>query len=122
MQVELDFENLRVAAREWYEEGWAILKISPSLNSTNRGEMIKRALPERSLAAGYYAWIGYLRWLADANEIARFVKLSGAEVEGIRIVNAARDEFARSHPSCHRCGATNDKFAMRCRECKAEFK
>jgi hypothetical protein len=121
--VESDYEPLRIAAREYYEEGWAFKKIGRSLRSgaANREEITRRALPERTVAEAYYCWVKYLAWLAPMHQVVRFADLTAAEAEGIGIISEAREEFLRAHPGCSKCGAMNEKFAMRCRECHAEF-
>jgi hypothetical protein len=123
MHVELDYGGLRIAAREYYEEGWGWRKVRRASKQqlANREEFIRKTLPPRTLADGYYLWIDYLVWLLSTVETLRIETLAASEVEGIRIVSEARAEFARKHPRCYRCGAQNENFAMRCAECQQDF-
>jgi len=124
MHVESDYDGLRIAAREFFEEEWAFKKVDAlRANVRNREELIRKTLPKRSVTKGYYLWVEYLLWLAGVHEIARFQDLSASEAEGLKLVARARNEFYRHHPPCPKCGATTDGFGqIRCMECKAELK
>jgi hypothetical protein len=123
MNAENDYASVRIAAREFLEESWAFIKIR-SLRSAiaNREELIRKSLPKRTVSEGYYRWVEYLAWLSVLHEFVRFRDLTAAEAIGLRIVAEARDEFLSAHPKCSKCGATNDKYAMRCSACKSELK
>lgn len=124
IDVSRDYSSLRIAAREYFDEGWAFQKTQRTLlhsRVADRAGFIARALPQRSMAEGYYTWIEYLAWLAGMHEIARFRDLTACEAMGLQIFNAARNEFLRRHPHCAKCGAMNDKFALACCECGCKF-
>jgi hypothetical protein len=125
MHVERDYAGLRIAAREYFEEGWAFRKAERTLmlNRVNdpAGFMAK-SLPRRSLAHGYYEWIGYLAWLSSMHELVRFRDLLVMEAEGILIVRRARDEFMGKKMHCGKCGGLNEKIAICCAECGVKFR
>jgi hypothetical protein len=123
--VEKDYANLRIAAREYYEEGWAFRKAQRTLlldpKMADRAGFISRSLPKRSVAEGYYEWIGYIAWLASMHEFVHFRDLLAIEAEGMKIIAAARDEFLRHRASCPKCGALNERKALGCSECGMRF-
>ncbi|SRR5579884_170075 len=124
MYVESDYAHLRIAARESLEEGWALQGAERTLRlgrAQDRAAYIERRLPKRTLAEGYYTWIDYLLWLSDVHEVVSFRNLTATEVEGIRIVREARDQFLARHPRCGKCGAMNDRSALNCADCGVEF-
>src|SRR5579864_7588892 len=108
MYVETDYRNLRIAAREAFEEGWAFDRAQRTLRYNrvpDRAEHLRRVLPARTLAAGYYEWIDYLIWLAGMHDAVPFRELLACEAEGIKIIHDARGEFLRKRVRCPRCGA-----------------
>jgi hypothetical protein len=121
MWVELDYPALRIAAREFYEEQWEWGRVEAAGDVANRRQLIEQSVPPRTLAEGYYVWVAYLVWLLRAVDHVQFRELHAADVEGLKIVIDARNEFLRHHPRCARCGAMNDKFAMNCCECRLDF-
>lgn len=124
IDVSRDYNSLRIAAREYFEEDWAFRKAQRTLllgRVDDRAMFVQKSLPKRTLAEGYYSWIEYLSWLSGMHEIAQFRDLTMAEAEGLRLYRAARDEWFAKHPRCGKCGAINDKFALACTECGQKF-
>lgn len=125
MYVERDYPNLRIAASEAFEQGWAWHGAMRTLRRgrvADQTEFLQRVIPQRSLAEGYYAWIDYLIWLSATHDIVPFRELSAIEVEGIKIIRAARDKFLSDRVRCGKCGSLNDKHALACSECGERFK
>ncbi|HWR37698.1 MAG TPA: hypothetical protein VN622_17685 [Clostridia bacterium] len=79
---------------------------------------------DRTLAEGYYDWVLYLLKLKDQISVGVDVgiQLSADEVDGLRSVEAAFQEFRREHPPCPRCGALNRSFAVVCWNCRTKMK
>lgn len=124
MYVERDYQNLRIAAREVFEEGLAWKRVQRRLlldRVPDRAEFIEQCMPARNLADGYYAWIDYLLWLSTMHDVVSFRDLTASEAEGIRLVRAARDEFAARHVHCPKCGELNDRAAVGCSSCATPF-
>jgi hypothetical protein len=125
MNVERDYPNLAIAAREVFEEGWSFRKVERTLRQNDvreRADLIQKVVGKRTLAEGYYEWVSYLLWLSRMHEIVEFHGLLFIEVRGIEVVREQKTLFMAAHPGCYKCGAMNEKFAMRCVECKADLK
>lgn len=124
-----DYETLALAADELFEETLTAKDQERNLRNAelakNRDRMVETSGPKREFAAGYYIWIVYLLGLEETIESGvQFTihDLLATEVNGLKIVKAARARFNKKYPGCPRCGQPNQKFALKCSGCGAEFK
>jgi|SRR6185437_2277879 len=121
-----DFPALRIAAAEIFIEAFLRKDLEEVIEGSlreNAVDALVRALPKRSVAHGYYAWISYLLWLRSVTELpGAGIALLADEAEGLLVLNQAENEFKRQHPPCWKCGALNEEAAFSCRKCGAEFK
>jgi ribosomal protein L40E len=121
-----DFSGLRIAAGELLDEGYR----SPDfkrLVTQARGEamvgVIEKLMPVRTVAEGYYVWIGYLCWLRLVMTLPGLkLELNADEVEGLLVLQEAQRQFDNNHKRCYHCGVQNEKSAGTCRECMTELK
>jgi hypothetical protein len=126
IEVARDYDGIRIAAREWYEEAHRWPRVQRKLllhgrTIDNREAYIRSELPQLTVAAGYYSWVSYLAWLDRVHEIACFRDLTADEAEGLRVLRDARNEFLSKHAHCPKCGGLNDKGAIGCADCGAKF-
>ncbi len=121
-----DYPGLRIAASELYVESFLREDLDDVLEGTPREyavETLVRALPKRTVAHGYYQWVSYLLWLRSVTALpGAGLELLADEAEGLLVVNAAENDFRRTHPPCWKCGVLNEASAFSCRKCSAEFK
>jgi hypothetical protein len=118
-----DLKRLRVAAGEFFNEGFVYPEASRILAQTapeNLAAARKALLPQRSLPEGYYIWITYLIWIERVLEIVP-LDLTAVEVEGLMVLKQERNHFKAEHPDCPHCGMPNEAHALRCRECMHEI-
>jgi hypothetical protein len=128
IDVARDYEGLHIAADELFEETLTAKdqerRLKNAENAGNREQMLQQLAPPRKLAAGYYSWLGYIFDLEET--IANGIHfgpndLLATEVQGLRVVRAARDRFHKKYPGCPRCSQPNQKLAMKCSGCGAEL-
>lgn len=121
-----DFIGLRTATDELLQEGYRrpdLQRVLDNSRPDQAAEIIVKLMPMRSVAEGYYVWIGYLCWLRLVMTLPGvLLELNGDEVEGLLILQDAQRKFDNEHPRCHRCGTQNEKNAGICRECMTEMK
>lgn len=126
IDVSRDYAGIRRAAREMFEEGFALAGIARTLRlarASDRGAIISRSIPQRKNAQGYFLWLQYLDWLEATIETgAQLRDLLVIEVEGLKILQHERERFRGEHPTCPSCGAMNEKHALACRQCSQAFK
>jgi hypothetical protein len=87
-------------------------------------ETLAKAVPRRSLSAAYYEWATYLMWIRGMRDSGVEMEILADEAEGLRAIEAARQEFERDYPGCPQCGTRQySRFAMSCRKsaCGAKF-
>ena len=114
-EIAEDGKGLRQAALEMMEEESAQMAVT-------RQSLDAHTARERSLPAGYYAWLDYLVELTCHLEAgtASWGDLSAEELVGLEAIGEARREFDRQHPPCASCGRpvlnARDK---RCADCRA---
>jgi hypothetical protein len=116
--------QLAKAAEEFLLEGYeyqAAEKILRETPAELQDEARRRLLPKRTVAEGYFIWLGYLVWLESVLEVQPSLTLLAGEVEGLIILRRARDHFRATHPPCPHCGMPNEEHALRCRECMKEI-
>jgi hypothetical protein len=127
IDVSRDYEGLRIAAGELFEEefiadGIRIDADDPNLDNIER---LLRDQTVRTVAEGYFERLRYLLWLESTLEFGAPAGLSPLlrdEVEGMRAVRSARAEFSRRHPSCPNCGELNNASAFSCRGCGKDLR
>lgn len=130
IDVATDYDGLTAAFHELlvhsYDSavGERSRKLASDPNTAN-AEQLQASLSDRyQLSPGYYDRIHYLLRLEMMVGIGvRFSldDLNMAEVQGLQLLREERTKFHSEHPACPRCGVLNDRFAMRCRGCRAEF-
>lgn len=128
IDIARDCEGIEQAIGHLLEEGFAFARVRSSIDSAeedNQDRMIG-SLPVRELSPGYYKLGEYLLWLDDVIQTKAAVVgvgMKAFEVEGLRALRVARNEFERRHPQCSSCGARQDsQFAPQCYECGVEFR
>jgi hypothetical protein len=85
---------------------------------------LAKLMPRRSLTDAYYVYAEYLMWLRAMRDADVDVEILADEAEGLRAIEAARQEYEREHPACPECGVRQySRFAMSCRisRCGAKF-
>jgi hypothetical protein len=124
-----DYEGLAQAADEMFEELVTgkdqERRLRNAERAANRDRMVEQLGPVRKLASGYYAWIAYLFGLEemiDSGVQFTVHDLRATEANGLKIIASARARFHAKYPGCPRCGQPNQKFAIQCSDCGAEFK
>lgn len=115
---------LRIAATEFFEEGFAFAAVEDILRNTSP-EHLEEAervhLPRRQSADGLFDWLHHLIWLEGALEVQPSLMLTAVELQGLQVLRRARHEFERTHPRCPQCSNANDRYDFRCRSCGAEL-
>jgi hypothetical protein len=131
-QVARDYRGLRTAALEFFAEALLDQRAERTLaraaeytaSGTDMDGLIDSFAPRRSLADGYYTRVDYLlslRRLFDAGVTFKLDELRVTEVEGMRVVEDARQEFLRTHPACGKCGAVCEPADLRCYRCQSSL-
>lgn len=120
IQPSRDPEGLKAAAFELFVEMVDAPEVERALGRAREAmeesdELRKLARP-RTLASGYYDWVGYVLWLEAMRAANVEYELLASEVNGIMAVKAARREFEEKFPACEECGRPKRKFTN-CRAC-----
>jgi hypothetical protein len=127
--VSEDTASVRQACIELFEE-------SLHEDDTNRAlenlvaqeadpETLKKALPVRTLVNAFYEYAAYLMWLRGMLSSDVELEILADEAEGLRTLEAARQEFERAHPACPQCRFRQYSTApMTCRNraCRMDFR
>ena len=85
---------------------------------------LAKVIPVRTMADGFYDFASYLLWVRGILDANVEMSIAADEAEGLRALEAARQQFERDHPACLQCGRRQySSTAMRCRNgrCGAEF-
>jgi hypothetical protein len=125
--VHQDMESVRQAALELMVES---LKREDTerqignLHAQEAGpEMLMKVAPALTLAHGFYEYASYLMWLRGMIEADVELPIYADEAEGLVAIQAARQEFERSHPGCPQCGVRQySTTPILCRKCGMNFK
>jgi hypothetical protein len=123
IQVESDYENVRVAVGELLEEFFKAdvgASFEEAVANAANADALREAAVARSLSPGYYEWVQYLFYL-DRFRVAgvqfTFRDLAEEDLLGMAIVNEERKTFSQSHPPCTACGTLNESSRFSCRNC-----
>jgi rubrerythrin len=84
---------------------------------TEPATTVRAAGRSRKFAYAFHLWIAHLAMLEQLTEIspARLGELLAAEAEGLQMLKAARQRYAREYRSCEECGtAVRGKICPRC--------
>jgi hypothetical protein len=127
IQVESDYENVRVAVGELLEEFYRAdvgASFEEAVAHAANADALRDAAVSRSLSPGYYEWAQYLFYL-DRFRVAgvqfTFRDLAEEDLLGMAIVNEERRKFSQSHPPCPACGTLNEAARFSCRNCGKNF-
>jgi hypothetical protein len=88
-------------------------------------ETLAKVMPMRTMADGFYDFASYILWIRGLIDSNVEIPIMADEAEGLRALEAARQEFERSHPACPQCGTRQySSTAMRCRKsrCGMDFR
>lgn len=116
---------LELAIEEFLEEGYAYQVNRLEIEETpeaDREEALRKMLPPRLQAEGYFCWLRHLVWLDGIRELAPELRCTALEVEGLAALHRARNRFQRSHPPCPGCGMPNEETNHRCHQCLKDLK
>lgn len=123
-----DEEGLRVAAAELFEEAFdaPTIRKNEEIVELCEGQIeIETAPSRRTLAEGYYLWLGYVLENVD-RPLELGVQFSEGslcqeEVVALQIIRDARDDFRRKHPPCRGCGKPlRNEWDSLCAHCQHE--
>jgi hypothetical protein len=124
-----DIDEVRQAALELMVESLKAEDVDRQINNVLLDEdglaALAKLMPRRSLTDAYYVYAEYLMWLRAMRDADVDVEILADEAEGLRAIEAARQEYEREHPACPECGVRQySRFAMSCRisRCGAKFK
>jgi hypothetical protein len=76
------------------------------------------------MADGFYDFASYLLWVRGILDANVEMSITADDAEGLRALEAARQQFERDHPACPQCGTRQySSTEMRCRKgrCGMEF-
>jgi ribosomal protein L40E len=126
IDVRRDYAGLRIAAGEMYVEMFVQAELDEVLAATDTPraacEAVVKMMPRRSIAQGYYGWVGYLQWLRAMCDLpGAGIELLADEAQGLLVLAEAERAFRRTHPACWKCGALNEAETSGCRKCGAAF-
>jgi hypothetical protein len=123
IQVESDYEHLRVAFAELLEEFYRAdvgSNFEEAVANAANADALREAAVSRSLSPGYYCWAQYLFYL-DRFRVAgvqfTFHDLAEEDLLGLAIVTEERRKFYESHPACPVCRTLNESSSFSCRDC-----
>jgi hypothetical protein len=131
IDVSRDFEGLRLAAGEFFEEEFVASGLRRSIEQSaddpnlENAERLLRDLAVRTIAGGYFERLKYLLWLEgtlEFGEAAGLAPLLLDELEGLKVLRLARSEFLQQHPQCRHCGELNVAHSKCCRSCRKEVR
>lgn len=84
---------------------------------TEPASTLRAAGRSRKFAYAFHLWIAHLSMLEQVMEIspAQWGELLAAEAEGLQMLRAARERYAREYRKCEECGtAVRGKICPRC--------
>lgn len=128
MLVTQNFDAVRQAALELMKESLKAEDIERQIENLllhDAGESdLAKIVPVRTMADGFYDFATYILWLRGMIDADVEISVLADEAEGLRAIEAARQEFERDHPECPQCGRRQDSSTpIRCRNirCRMEF-
>jgi hypothetical protein len=128
VNVTQDIDEVRQAALELMVESLkeedTERQLANLLAQGEAPEALAKMLPRRTLVDAYYLYAEYLMWLRATRDADVDVEILADEAEGLRAIEAARQEYEREHPACPECGNRQySRFAVSCRisRCGAKF-
>jgi hypothetical protein len=127
--VAQDAEGLRMAAQELLEEAFDAperARTERLAASSGDPESILSVNSGRTLAHGYYLWLGYvaseIEQPMEAGVTFRGADLDAGELLGLSALREARAEFRRKHPPCQGCGTPQrNEWDKMCGACRSEI-
>jgi hypothetical protein len=128
VNVTQDIDEVRQAALELMVESLKAEDVERQINNVLLDDdglaALAKLMPRRSLTDAYYVYAEYLMWLRAMRDADVDVEILADEAEGLRAIEAARQEYEREHPACPECGTRQySRFAVSCRisRCGAKF-
>lgn len=130
MLVTQDMNGVRQAALEMMNESLRADDLARQIQGLMSDDdlaayavSLAKTVPVRSVASGFYDYAAYLFWMRSMIDANVEITVLADEAEGLRAIEAARQEFERDHPACPQCGARQDSSTrIKCRSCRMEFK
>jgi hypothetical protein len=127
--VAQDADGLRTAALELLEEAFDAperARIERMAENSGDPESVRAVNPVRTLAHGYYLWLGYvageIEQPLEAGVTFRDADLDAGELLGLSVLREARAEFRRKHPPCQGCGTPQrNEWDKMCGACRSEM-
>ncbi|HLJ89577.1 MAG TPA: hypothetical protein VKZ53_22395 [Candidatus Angelobacter sp.] len=126
--VSQDHDGVRIAALELFEEQLHRHDADRALaNALISGDiddaLLAKLSPNSSLSPGYRDFVVYVLWLKSMIGAGVQFDLTDGEAEGLRAIEAARQEFVTKHPPCRYCGYFQySTVSMRCHKCRKELR
>ncbi|HLJ87762.1 MAG TPA: hypothetical protein VKZ53_13130 [Candidatus Angelobacter sp.] len=126
--VSQDHDGVRMAAVELFEQQLHSQDADRALaNASISGEiddaLLAKLCPNSNLSPGYRDFVVYMLWLKSMMHAGVQFHLTDGEAEGLRAIEAARQEFVGKHPPCRYCGAFQySTVSMRCHKCRKELR
>jgi len=126
--VTQSMDGIRQAALELMEESLGAEDVERQLDNLCAQDAdeatLEKVIPVRTMADGFYEFASYLLWVRGILDANVEMSITADDAEGLRALEAARQQFERDHPACPQCGTRQySSTEMRCRKgrCGMEF-
>jgi len=125
--VAKDLAGVRQAAIELLKEPMISAQIEKTRRqaegAANKDRILEGLPLLHPMASGYYVRAAYGFWLDSSLDLvpASPGALTADDLELLRVVNQARDEFRRDHEQCPRCAHWLERGGVVCDHCGHQF-